>query len=298
MSKRIPSQNSILAQIAEEDIPPGKIDLWPNLRKVLVTNKITERPGVSSTHPHVTKTRRWQLLAASVFLLALAILLITPPGQALAQQMLSFFTPAKATSYPAPTAVLTVSALDGQLENTPAPTATPSYAAFCPQTDPRQRYACALAFTQQKIGFPLKALSADSPLELTGVDIDPADSAVSLYYGSNATLILTQRRSPFPQSIRRAKDNNGEVPAEAVQSVTINGQPGEYVEGGFIMKPGSQQFTWDSSMSMARLRWKDGDTWFEMTKPGTPEALKDLLEEKESFIRLAESLVEAKAVLP
>lgn len=245
---------------------------------------------------NLTKSRRWQLLAATIFLLALVIVLVTPPGQALAQQMLTFFTPAKATAYPAPTAVLTVSALDGQVEYTPSPTETPSYAAACPQTNPHQQYACTLAFAQQKIGFPLKALPADFPLELTGMDTDLEDGAVNLYYGPNATIILTQRRSPFPQSIRKAENDNGEVPAEAVQPVTVNGQPGEYVQGGFILKPGSTQYTWDSSMSMVRLRWKDGDTWFQMSKPGTPESLTALMGDKDSFIRLAESLVGVEAI--
>lgn len=291
MNKPTPSQHALLAQIAEEDVPAGEVELWPNLRKALVTSKYPERRGDFSMHPNRPKTRRWQLLAAAIFLLALVLLLMTPPGQALAQQILRFFAPAQTTSYPAPTSVLTVTARYETVEYTPAPTDTPSFAAACPQDDPRERSACALAFAQQRAGFPLKALPADLPLELSDVSIDPAGSAVSLVYGSNATLVLEQRRSPFPQ------DQNGEVPAEVVQPVTVNGQPGEYVEGGFILKPGSQQFVWDSSMPMARLRWKEGDTWFALSKPGTPEALRDRMGDQDSFIRLAESLVEAETLL-
>jgi hypothetical protein len=204
--KRIPSQYSILTQIAEEDNPTSEIDLRPDLQKALDKENITGRRGFSSSPSHVAKRRQWQLLTGSVFLLVLSILLITSPGQALAQQILEFFAPAKETSYPAPIAVLTVNAQDGQAESPLDQTATPLYASACTQTDQRQRYACVLALTQQKISFPLKALPADTPLELAGIDIDLADKAVSLYYGSNATIVLIQRRSPFPHSIRKADD--------------------------------------------------------------------------------------------
>lgn len=299
MSKRFPSQHSILTQIAEEDAPSNEIKLWPGLQKSLAMGKFIERSGgypMPKQHAQFPKTRRWQPAAVAIFLLALIILLVTPPGQAVAQQILGFFTPAKATTYPAPTAVLTLSALDGKADSTLAPTSTPSYAETCPQTEPDQQYACALNYVQQQTGFPLKALPVGSPLELTGVDIDPSDSAVSLYYGENATIILTQRNSLFTQSIRSPQNANGEVPVEAVQPVMINGQPGEYVEGGFILRPGSQEYTWESTMPMARLRWKDGDIWYEISKPGTPETLRAWMEDKDSFIRLAESLVAVEEI--
>lgn len=294
MSKRIPSQHSILAQIAEEDVPTHDINLWPGLLKTFTSSKSTEPCGGSplpKQHMPYAQARTWQLAAAGVFLLALTILLVTPPGQAMAQQFLGFFTPAQATSYPAPTAVLTVSALDGKVDSTLAPTPTSSYAEACPQTEPEQHYACALGYVQERTDFNLKALPAGSPLALTGVEIDPSDGAVTLYYGENATMILTQRQSPFVPSI------NGEVPVEVVQPVMVNGLPGEYVEGGFILKPGSQEYTWETTMPMARLRWKEDDTWYELTKPGTPEALRAWMGDKDSFIRLAENLVAVEKIL-
>jgi hypothetical protein len=60
------------------------------------------------------------------------------------------------------------------------------------------------------------------------------------------------------------------VPEEVVQKVTVAGQPAEYVEGGFINKVGEDHATWDPNAGMIRLRWKNGDSWFEIVKWGEP----------------------------
>jgi hypothetical protein len=59
------------------------------------------------------------------------------------------------------------------------------------------------------------------------------------------------------------------VPEEAIQQVSVGGIPAEYVNGDFVVTPGEEQATWMPA-DYIRLRWKNGDTWYEIVKWGEP----------------------------
>jgi hypothetical protein len=61
------------------------------------------------------------------------------------------------------------------------------------------------------------------------------------------------------------------VPEDAIQKLTVAGQPAEYVAGGFFTRVGEDHATWSTDAGMIRLRWKNGASWFEIVKWGEPE---------------------------
>ena len=61
------------------------------------------------------------------------------------------------------------------------------------------------------------------------------------------------------------------VPEEAIQQVHVGELPAEYVNGGFTAKPGEDQAVWQPDSGQIRLRWKNGDWWFQIVKWGSPE---------------------------
>jgi hypothetical protein len=194
-------------------------------------------------------------------------------------------------SYTVPSAYLTQQAIPDDQQPTPEATPTQITTVACSQTQVTGEYACDLEYAQKQVGFAIKGLPQIPALPYSGVEVDVERGIVYLYYGSNATLVITQGEGDYPQSIGSEDDHWNEVPATSVQAVTINGQPAEYVEGGFAQLPGSDQYTWRSDLSLTRLRWRDGAHWYQVTRPGTPEALSNLLGTREALIKLSESLV-------
>ena len=58
------------------------------------------------------------------------------------------------------------------------------------------------------------------------------------------------------------------VPEDAIQPVTVGDQPGEYVRGEFMNKPGALEATWDPDALLERLRWKKDGWWFQIVRWG------------------------------
>jgi hypothetical protein len=287
MNERKKAANPILWQIAVEAKPPDQINLWPSIKAQLRTSNITFRQQETPMNAHIQKPLFMRLVVLTLlFVTAIGLIAMTPPGQALAQQVLKFFQPAPQLSYPVP-------AVDQQqtIESTP----TQITALACPQSEIVEKYACDLTYAEKQLGFPIKALPILPDLPYSGLDIDIDRGIVHLYYGPEATLWIVQGKGDYPQSIGSVDDHWNEVPENAVQVVTVNGQPAEYVEGGFAQLPdSSNKYTWLSELPMARLRWKDGDYWYQITRPGTPELLKNLLGSRDALIKLGERLLWAE----
>ena len=60
------------------------------------------------------------------------------------------------------------------------------------------------------------------------------------------------------------------VPGEAIQQVTVGGQPAEYVNGAFQTLPGDDHATWMPDSGQIRLRWQQDGSYFEIVKWGEP----------------------------
>ena len=79
------------------------------------------------------------------------------------------------------------------------------------------------------------------------------------------------------------------VPAEFIETVSINGATGEYVAGAFVAPdPTAAEAVWNPSVPLQRVRWQDGSRWFELMKQGDPGPLEYL--DKAGLIELAEQL--------
>ncbi len=293
MNERKNQPQTLLIHVAEEDIREQEIDLWPGLSQILVASQISKKQRGSSMISQPIRTRKWLVLTGLTMLVLLVLFGLTTSGQTFAQQVLHFFRPAPQTTYPVPSPALTAQALPEEQRPTQPPTPTTIAAAACPQTGEAEKYACDLAFAEKEIGFKIQALPLGfGGLDYRGLDLDRKRKIVHLYYGPEpyGALWIAQGVGDFPKGISSDNDHWGEVPIDAIQNVMVNGQPGEYVEGGFVQTPGSDQYTWMPDLPMARLRWKQGDIWFQISRGGTPESLTNTLGSREAIMKLAESL--------
>lgn len=249
---------------------------------------------------HTPKKQYSLAITVSLLIMLTTItLLFTPPGQAFAQQALRYFVPIQQTAYPVSPAVQTAEAGAEAVVPTEAPTPTSIAALACQHSDPTEQYLCETAFAQEELGFAVKALPAGyrglGYLQFEIYSLPPSmQKVLYLSYGPEpyGAIYILQGQGNFPVtlSLDGSDDLWSQVPPEAVQTVSVHGQPGEYVEGGFVRRPGSEAYTWEPEMPLARLRWKEDNTWFQITRAGTPEALTDVIGTKESFVKIAESL--------
>lgn len=306
MSDEKTTRQLILMHIAEEDIPANEINLWSSLRNNLVKSKPFTKQGDSKMSTNEVKQKRMRVAISFslLVLVSLVFLIFTPVGMTLAQQVRGFFIPAQQTSYPAATYDTAAWEKTEDPQSMLSPTETSASAQFCPQTSQNEldaKYICDLTYIQKEIGIWVKVLPYNhASLEYRKFDIFEIPSSTNrvlrIEYGPapDGAIGLTQGQGDFPQtlSVDGKGPAYGEVPQEAIEAVTVNGLPGEYVAGGFVQLPGSDQYTWKSDMAMARLRWREGETWFEISRPGTPEDLNDVIGSKENIIQLAEALVQ------
>ncbi len=307
MSNQNSAPQSILLHIAAEDIPAGEIDLWPGLREDLVRSKPFNQRGNSSMSTKMNTAKRFQLAlgAGLVTIFAVAFLLFTNPGKAFAQQVLGYFIPASQTGHPVPALNLTAQAMPEEQRPTSAPTAIPAATHDCPppaegETAQQSQYGCDVAYLQAEMGAWVKVLPFDyGHLEYRAFDIYNLPSSptaiLRIVYGPapDGAIAVLQGQGDFPPTLSEdgSDDYYSEVPSEAIQPVTVNGQPGEYVEGGFAQMGGSDQYTWTDEIPIVRLRWKEGDTWIEITRFGVPELYRDVLGSRENLLALAEALI-------
>lgn len=311
MNNKKTNPQSMLQHIAEEDIPANRIDIWSGLQKALLESK-SPTPQEVSTMLKTTQPKQHQLAiyAGLVLILTIAFLMLTPLGQAFAQQILGYFIPtSENASFPVPEAALTAQANPDQVYPTEAPTPSPISAKACFQADAEEKYVCDMAFIEKELGDWAKALPFNyGGLEYRGYKIYQIPMSASLIltieYGPEpyGAITIMQGQGDFPQTLSSdgSDDHWSEVPTNAIQTVTVNGQPGEYVDGAFVQliengKP-SDKYTWNPEVSMARLRWKEDNTWFQVQRPGVPEKFRQVIGTKDGILKLAESLLKAREI--
>ena len=217
---------------------------------------------------------RWAGLTTMAVLALAAATLLLPQGRALAQSVWLFFNPAAAESFAVPPDVQAGAPSSG-------PTAAaPSFAADQCGAD----LACQLAAAEAATGLAALELPATPQLSFTYVQAFPETGTVILGYTADGGggLVLSQSRGDLPTSPWEA------VPEGAAQAVTVNGAAAEYVEGTFVVFPGSAEAVWNADAPVQRLRWQANGTLYELSKLGDPQALETL--DQAALIALAEQL--------
>ena len=260
----------LLDQLAADALPPAT-DLWP---------AVQAQANLKGPHPMTPTSRpaarlRWAGLTTVAVLALAAAFLLLPQGRALAQSVWLFFNPAAAESFAVPTEMTTAG------EPSTGPTAEPpSFAADQCGAD----LACQLAAAEAATGLSARELPATPKLSFTYVQAFPETGTLILGYTADGGggLVLSQSRGDLPTSPWEA------VPEGAAQAVTVNGAAAEYVEGTFVVFPGSDEAVWNADAPVQRLRWQANGTLYELSKLGDPQALEYL--DQAAMIALAEQL--------
>jgi hypothetical protein len=214
-----------------------------------------------------TRALRFVAVASLALILSLIVLLATPWGRTFAQELLRFFQSAPVEQFDVP----------AQVEPTNPdllPTAMPPT-------------FITVAEAEAQIGFDAKELpEVPSGLDFLGATVVPSLEMIQLNYnctGGGCGLFIMQSRGGWQDTQWSA------IPAAgAIESVTINDLPGEYVKGAFVVFAGDTQSTWNPNAPIQRLRWQDGGMYFEIEMAGDVEPAEWI--DREALIGLAESL--------
>lgn len=266
-----------------ENLPPN---ISPRLEKRLSSAPWTPR-GV----------KRRQALAVfyTVIFLLIAFVGLTPQGRAFAQNIIEFFTVTEQSSLP-------LSEEELASFYTPDPpralslvevTPLSQSSEYCSSPEDVKTYQCEIKQVESGLEVDLKEFSTTPPSHIFA-DVWSYPNSLSanadtytvgiLYQGQGKYLSLAQGNGDFPP------DSDWDKALQsAVQRVTIGEFEGEYVNGSFGLRNGDNKLTWDSSGTDQRIRWKEGDRWFELTAFGGPGTSGYL--DKDALISLASSLV-------
>jgi hypothetical protein len=233
-----------------------------------------------NTREH-NKRRAWVLGAGALAALLLASAVFTPWGRAFAQTLMQYFTPAESSTFPVPADL-------AQTVPAGAPTAAPPAGLpGCEGQTGAQALACQAAQAEAAVGYDLKLPADDIPgLTFIYAQVNVDQGFASFVYnavGGGAGLSLSQAKGALGSVQWEA------VPPEAVvETVSVGGSLAEYVRGTFVVYAGAQEAVWNPEAPVQRLRWREGETQFEIRLDGAVEAVEHL--DREALIALAESL--------
>lgn len=290
---------SLLTHLAQDAAMPNEIDLWPTIRAHLLAEPTVQQGG----NRHTTSSHRLLRLAlAALAIIAFAgLTLFTPQGRALAQEVLGLCATTSQTAFPAmPYVQPTVPTMIVPVE--PASSLVAEDADMCGPTisATSSSYFCQVIAAEKSLGFEIKVFSKPvsegvlkGDLAFTSLAADPAGKSVRLIFSlpNGGNLWLSQGLGDFPP----AEEPWELVPRDAVQSVQVTQHSGEYLMGDFVRWAGSDQYTWDSTITgTQRLRWKEGDRWFEIRKIGNPPPEVSISIQQADLITLAENLLTIK----
>lgn len=289
----------ILNQLAKEGVPDN-LDLRPGIYLRLETSKTQPYKGVFSMKSHFAHPRRAAVMITLFFLLLAFGFLLTPQGQAWAQKLFQFFTPAEnefipippeevraipATRTPVPTFFVTVEEVKVL---TPTPTNTPDPS--CASQEAQLSYFCQIQAAEALAGFDAMELPFDPKgMKFSSATFNPERSEIVIEFvviSGGGYLFLSQGIGDYP-----VFGEWDQVPAEAIEQGTVDGKYAETVLGTFITYVGATSAEWAPGGDL-RLRWRDDDRWFSLEKLGDPYPIEWI--GKTEIINLAESLVDAR----
>jgi len=256
------SLKTILQTLVDENISTDSIHIWTGVKdRLAARNYPLFQQGVSMK-PNLFSRRRapLALMTALFVLFALAVLVVTPPGRALAQQILQFFNRTESNMLVVPTIEASLAPVKNYAAtvpstNTPAAayrTESPVEADTPASTDAGcgTPYApsCRVDQIQSQVVFPIQALT-NLPNNVRFVGAAPYQGGVVLTYESKGTLMLIE--TPEAQDAFSWQVSNDAT----VEAVTISNLPGEYVQGGWMGATGNGSVTWDATLPTQTLRW-------------------------------------------
>ncbi len=225
---------------------------------------------------HAVVRRRAAAVLAAVG--ACLLLAFSPQGRAIAQSLFTFFVPAPATAFVLP---------PQPLETLPATITPASQVAPNTQLTGFRRYS-SIELAQGLVDFHIYHLDQAPPGFLfRDIGIQHDKGYVITRYdaaGGGGYLWIFQSTGPLPSTPWM------QVPAEAIEKVTVAGLPGEYAQGAFVVYANATSAVWEPSASTFRLRWGDGTTYFSIEKLGNMPVMTWL--DKAAMIELAADLMD------
>lgn len=280
-----------LNQALEEQIPSASVNLWPRVRAGFAAGPTQQRNRMN------TLIKRFGLAALVVGLLC-AFLLISPQGRALAQRVALYFTVTEEKAFPIPTdQVYSVPASSTPppaqtLQIAPAavqPSQTAAPDASCSTPAAQAGYFCQVKAVENQAGFNAMEFPNDPRgLKFTSASFTPSTGEITLAFEvitGGGYFSLRQGFSDFPQQVSPW----GQVPSDAVEQVSVNGQYAELASGTFVVYPDAAQAVWEPGGQLS-LAWRAGERWFVLEKMGDPYPIEWITPEQ--LIQLAESLIE------
>jgi hypothetical protein len=272
--------NTILQQRAEQIAPNTSIDLWPEIQKHFAFQHAV-LPNLDGGSRMKALSRKSKVMAFAILALLLVVTFVafSPLGKAIANTVVDFFTTSDQTSFP-------VSGLLQPPAATHTPVIDPGTVEGC-EGSAGLTYDCQVAIAEAQAGFDAWEFPADPQgVSFSSATASPNQGEIWITYDcAGGQVRLAQGMGKRPDS------QWSEVPTQAVESVMVGELPGEFVRGRFTSNDfdGSGKATWNPDAPTLRLRWMDGERWFEIEKDGDTVPIEYLgLEE---LIDLATSLV-------
>ena len=273
---------NIVRLLADEKAPGETIDLWPAIRTQAVALQ---------GKPKRTWRSRLRLVGAVLglaVLLAGVVFILSPQGQAWAQEAFQFFTKTESDrvpfeSYQATIAVKSPSSTPEDILATKVdPTPTPS--------DPLDGLMT-LEEVQDEAGFvPYQALWLPEDFEFVGAAYDEETQVVSLRYDRLGTIAnsFSLRQEPF-HYLTDCDICTSVGPSANIRKVSINGVYGEYVEGVWQVEKEdgywSVEAEWIDTPYRKQMIWQLDGIAFKLDYTGFPAYML-----KKDMIEIAESL--------
>ena len=238
-------------------------------------------PWARPSHLSLTiMTNLRSVLALSALIALLFAALFPSVGSAIADGIVAFFTTTEDESFQVSRDVIvrvTEHAESSMAGRTPTPT---------PTRREMGAHADEISKVEQQLGFALKEFSEiPAGLTFSTIGVFPEMGIISIGFESKGGhLTLKQGLGSFPED-----GNFDKVPSYKIQMVMIGEYPGEYVRGDFIVLAGETVATWESDLSIQRLRWREDDRWFEIGAYISPDKVEYL--DMYALIILAENLL-------
>jgi hypothetical protein len=272
-----PASNESQMEALLADLPP---DISARLEK-----KLSSAPWT----PQGVKQQQTLTIVYLAVILLIAFMGLTPQGRAFAQTIFKFFTTTDQTSVP-------LSKDELELLYAPEPTFALSLVDVTPIPSPPNSCSSPVDFQQCEVQKIEKQLSIEikqfsttpsgwsftKVQSYTGSSSANTGSMIAISYEkSGGYLSLLQGVGDFPP--------DQHVLSSAVEQVKINEYYGEYVSGSFGLRNGDNSITWSAHGADQRIRWREGERWFEilaLVGPGTTGYM-----DKQDLLRVASTMV-------
>ena len=286
----------ILTDLAEGEKPAMHIDLWPDLKRTLAASDGVTIKGTSMLK--FTLIHRRIAYAALLVLAALVIFFFTPPGQAFSHSLFAYFTTVSSTALPpVPTPIAAPTyTLEAALAPEPSnPASIPGCGETINPID--STFLCQLQDAQARLGFVVKSFPAQYiKLPFAFMQVDLEKRTLHLSFRDPQAFrgyILEQGVGDLPDDSIFQNALHNPVFEDAVQNVQVGSSPAEFVAGEYIFPEGqvSQGMVWSPDEPVYRLRWREGDHWYEFTLVDSQYIGANLPAGQAHMIQVAENLV-------